>query len=196
MVRNALAAGDHVTAVVRSEASRLTFDHERLTVVIGDPCDPTVLTRVFRGQDAVISTLGGRRPTRHATAIYWRSAEAIVEAAQTAGLTSVAVTSTALLFPSGRLIDRLLTALVHNVVQSATRMEATLQRAGLDLTIARCGFLTDAAETGYRASVEALPQDGSSVSRRGLARFLVETIRNPAVGAGVYGVSAPLARRS
>lgn len=195
VVRDALAAGDHVTAVVRSDASRLTFDHTRLDVVIGDPCDPAMLAGVFRGQDAVISTLGGRRPTRHATAIYWRSADAIVEAAKTVGLTRVSVTSSALLFPSERLIDRLLAALVHNVVQSATRMETSLQRAGLALTIARCGFLTDAAETGYRAEVGALPEDGSSVSRRSLARFLVEDIRTPATDAGVYGVSAPRAQK-
>lgn len=192
VLREALALGDTVTAVVRSEAKRPPINHDRLQCVIGDPCDPSLLAQVFEGQDAVISTLGGRRPTRHGMAIYWRSAEAIVQAAQAVGLTRVAVTSSALLFPSQRLVDRLLAALVHNVVQSATRMERVLQGGDLALTLARCGFLTDGEEARYRAAPGAMPKAGSSVSRRSLARFLVEEIRRPVSGAQVVGVSAPL----
>ena len=80
-----------MTAVVRSAAKSPSLTHTRLKVVIGDPCEPKFLTNVFRGQDAVISTLGGRSPTKRATSVYPSSADAIVEAAWATGLKKVVV---------------------------------------------------------------------------------------------------------
>lgn len=191
VVQQALARGDAVTAVVRSEDKRLSIHNDRLRVVVGDPCDPKFLARTFEGQDAVVSTLGGRSPSKKATSIYWRSAESIVEAAQTAGLKRIVVTSSALLFPPKRIIDRLLVVLVRNVVLSATRMEQILGRSDLDVTIARCGFLTDKVEQGYRAELGNLPTDGSVISRTGLAEFLVDKVRESSPGKQVYGVARP-----
>lgn len=192
VVEEALAVGNTVTAVIRSEARRLSIQHNRLNVVVGDPCNPKFLSSVFEGQDAVISTLGGRSPSRSATSIYWKSADAIVEAAWNTGLRKIAVTSSALLFPPKSFIETLLAALVRNIVQSATRMEETLQKAKLDVIVGRCGFLTNSEERRYRAELGALPQNGSSVSRRSLARFLVDRIRNASSGPQVYGVSGPV----
>jgi putative NADH-flavin reductase len=192
VVRAALDKGAIVTAVVRSDAKRPAIQHDRLHVAVGDPCDPKFLSTAFQDQDAVISTLGGRMPTKRATSIYWMSAEAISDAAWNASLKKIAVTSSALLFPPNRLIDRILVILVRNVVQSAKRMEQKLSNANLDVIVARCGFLTDAEETRYRAERGALPRDGSSVSRKGLARFLVDQVHEPSSGCQVYGVSGPI----
>ena len=192
VVQEALAAGDTVTAVVRSDAKRLSVQHGELTELVGDPCDPKFLAAAFEGQDAVVSTLGGKGPTRRATSIYWKSADAIVEAALDSGLRQVAVTSTALLFPPSRLFDKLLAALVRNVVESATRMEDTLNRANLDVSVGRCGFLTNGEEPGYRAQLGSLPARGSSISRLGLARFLLESVREHGSGMRIYGVSGPI----
>ena len=71
-------------------------------------------------------------------------------------------------------------------------MEETLYRANLDVIVGRCGFLTNVDEPGYRAELGSLPVDGSSVSRLGLARFLVDAIREPASGKQTYGVSGPV----
>ena len=180
-----------VTAVVRSESKRPNVRHERLRVVVGDPCDAQFLASVFRDQDAVISTLGGRRPTKKATSIYYRSAEAIARAASESGLKKVLVTSSALLFPPRRFLDKLLVALVRNVVTSATRMEQTLRNPKLDVVIARCGFLTDADEASYRAEAGALPDRGSSVPRLGLANFLLDMVQKSFSGHQIFGVSAP-----
>jgi putative NADH-flavin reductase len=193
VVREALQRGDAVTAVVRSDAKRPTVQHDKLSVIVGDPCDPKFLSEVFRDQDAVISTLGGRKPTKKATSIYWMSADAITEAAWNTGLKKVAVTSSALLFPSNRLVDRFLTTIARNVVQSANRMEQKLSMANLDVVVARCGFLTDLDETRYRAERGSLPNDGSSIPRMSLAQFLVDAIQKPWSGLQVYGVSGPSA---
>lgn len=191
VVREALDEGAIVTAIVRSDAKRPTIQHERLSFVVGDSCDPEFLATVFRGQDAVISTLGGRRPTKKATSVYYMSADAIAKAALDTGLKKVLVTSSALLFPPKRPFDRLLTAIVRNVVESATRMEQTLRKANLDVIVARCGFLTDIEEKRYRAEPGSLPDRGSSVSRLGLARFLVDSVQQSWSGCQIYGVSGP-----
>ena len=191
VVQQALEQGFEVTAVVRSEVKRPSIQHANLTVAVGDPCDPGFLAETFAGKDAVISTLGGRAPTKKATSIYPRSAEAIVDAASQSGLKRVLVTSSALLFDTGRLIDKILVRLVHRVVSSATHMEQTLQSSGLDVTIARCGFLNDGDETAYRAKADALPQDGSSVARQSLAQFLIDSVQGQWTGSNVYGVSCP-----
>ncbi|QYO75174.1 NAD(P)-dependent oxidoreductase [Devosia salina] len=189
VVCEALQRGATVTAVVRSDAKRPAIRHGRLSVAIGDPCDPGFLAGVFQGQNAVISTLGGRRPTKRATSIYYRSADAIVEAALETGIRKILVTSSALLFPSGRLLDRLLMVIVGNVVQSATRMEHKLRAANLDVIVARCGFLTNGEERRYRAEPGSLPADGSSVARLSLAVFLADMAQNSWSGYQVYGVS-------
>lgn len=191
VVREALDKGAIVTAVVRSDAKRPEIRHDRLSVAVGDPCDPAFLAGTFRGQDAVISTLGGRRPTKRATSIYYMSADAIVEAALQTGISKILVTSSALLFPPRRLLDRLLTVIVRNVVQSATRMEHKLRTANLDVVVARCGFLIDSKERRYRAESGSLPVDGSSVPRLSLATFLVDMVQSSWSGYQVYGVSGP-----
>lgn len=189
VTRAALEQGFCVTAVVRALGRRPAIRHDRLTVVVGDPCDAAFLKPVFRGQDVVISTLGGRRPTKSATSVYARSAQAIVDAAWDTGLKRVLVTSTALLFPADRLMDRLLQALVPNVVRNAARMEAILAASALDWTSARCGFLTNGDDAAYRTAKDALPEKGAAISRSALARFLVDAIEAPEARRAVFGVA-------
>ena len=191
VVRFALDQGAHVTAVVRSPAKVPAVQSDRLKIAIGNPCDTGFLTPLLRGQDALISTLGGRRPTGKATDVYHLSAASIVDAAWNSGLKRVVVTSTALLFPPANWRDRLVAALVPNVVQSANRMERILCAADLDVTVARCGWLNDGAETEYRASPAALPEGGTSISRKGLARFLVDAALSDGSGPKIFGVAGP-----
>ncbi|WP_424964534.1 NAD(P)-dependent oxidoreductase [Dinoroseobacter sp. S375] len=192
VVQAALDRGYWVTAVVRKPDKRLALRDDRLRMEVADPCAREALVEILRGQDAVISTLGGRRPTRSAASVYWRSAEALVAATE-AGVNRVVVTSSALLFPRRSLRDKLLAAMVRPVVRSAERMERVLHASGLQVTLARCGFLTDHEVQGYRATLGALPTGGSSVSRSGLAQFLVDAVAEEGSGAGhrVYGVAGP-----
>ncbi len=189
----ALDKGMDVTAVVRSADKRPGFSHERLKVVVGDPCDREFLRHTLRGQDAVISALGGRRPTKAATSVYYRSADALVDAAWDNGLKRVLVTSTALLFREQTMMGKVLRRLVPNVVHSATRMEDILKASGLNWTSARPGFLNDTADVAYRAQKNGLPRNGASVSRQALATFLIDAIENPDAGCAAFGVSSAAA---
>lgn len=189
VLRAALERGMEVTAVVRADHKRPRVQHPNARTCVGDPCDPAFLKTVLRGQDALISTLGGRAPTRAATSVYYRSAEAIVEAAGETGLTRVLVTSTALLFAEQTWLGQVLRHLVPHVVRSADRMEQILKTSRLTWTSARAGFLNDADETTYRATKGALPRDGTAVPRLALARFLVDALENPDTNCAAYGVS-------
>ena len=57
LVAQALAAGHHVTALVRTPA-KLDLAHPNLTVVQGDVTDAEAVARVVDGADAVLSALG------------------------------------------------------------------------------------------------------------------------------------------
>ncbi len=184
----ALDRGHEVAATVRSEGKRPDIHQAALTVMVGDPTDPKFLVDVFRGRDAVVSTLGGSRPTKASTSVYPRSASAIVQASRETGLKRVLVSSTALLFPSRTLLERILPLIVRHTVRSAREMEQSLKDAGLDWTVARCGFLTNVEDTNYRAEVDRLPPDGSSVSRAGLASFLLDAIERSDAICQVFGV--------
>lgn len=186
---DALEAGLHVTAVVRDASKRPDVTHEHLRVLVGDPCDATFLAGAMAGQDALISTLGGRMPSKAATSVYYRSAEAIVAAAQETGLQRVLVTSTALLFEEQTLMGEVLRFVVPNVTRSAAKMEEILAQSGLRWTSARTGFLTDEDAHKYRAKKGDLPDEGTSVSRRALARFLLDAVDNPNAFGAAYGVS-------
>ncbi|WP_174825900.1 NAD(P)-dependent oxidoreductase [Ruegeria arenilitoris] len=189
VLQAALARDMEVTAVVRSADRAPDLLDARLKVAVGDPCDPAFLASVFCGQDAVISTLGGRQPTKAATSVYFRSAQAIVHAASETGLKRVLVTSTALLFPDQMLLGKLLRVVVPNVVRSAGRMEDTLKQSGLDWTSARAGFLNDAAVAAYRAKRNALLKGGTALPRLALAQFLIDALDDPETKGAAYNVA-------
>ena len=193
VLRIALDRGMDVTAVVRSAEKKPDFVHERLKVVVGDPCQKAFLKQVLCGQDAIISALGGRRPTKAATSVYYRSANAIVEAAPESSLKRVLVTSTALLFREQTFAGKVLAFLVPNVVRSAARMEGILKTSGLNWTSVRAGFLNDANSATYRAQKDKLPENGTSVSRKALATFLIEALEDPNAECAAFGIANAMA---
>ena len=186
----ALSAGDTVTALVRAEGKLADLSHGRLDVHVGSACDPRVVEALLPGQDVVISTLGPRRPTKASAAVYSESARAIVDAMQGGGVNRLLATSSALLFPSGRLLDRALRRLVPSVVREAGRMEERIRSSSLDWTIVRMGFLTNDATTAYRHAEGASPEGGGSISRAAVACFLLTEARQPAHLRRVVGLSA------
>lgn len=189
VVKAALDRGMDITAVVRSADKKPRNFHNRLHYVVGDPCNAAFLKGILKDQDIVISSLGGRLPTHAATSIYYRSADAIVDATLEMGQKRVLVTSTALLFPPKKLMEKVLRFLVPNVVRSATRMEQILAESDLDWTVARCGFLNDENVSAYRAEAGSLPHNGSSVSRLALAHFLLDAIDRADAHCQAFGVS-------
>jgi hypothetical protein len=143
----------------------------------GDVCDASALESILPEHDVVVSTLGPRRPTRAACAIYSDSGTAIVEAMQRCGVSRVLVMSTALLFPSNRLSHRLLRWIARHNARSADLMEETLRGSSLGWTVVRVGFLNNKNIESCRSSVGALPDGGGSVSRAAVAAHILAAAR-------------------
>ncbi|MFJ6776357.1 NAD(P)-dependent oxidoreductase [Kitasatospora sp. NPDC091257] len=76
ILREALDRGHHVTAVVR-DPGRLTEKRPGLTVTTGDVLDPASVTAAARGQDVVVSAVGGSDGPGHLATIA-PSAESLV----------------------------------------------------------------------------------------------------------------------
>ena len=189
VIQQALAAGHTVTGLVRSADSLGGFQHDRLSLEIGDVTDPDFLKSVFPGHDAVVSTVGPRSTTKTACSIYPKAAAAMVEAMLATGLRRILITSTALLFPPSGLFDRVIQRIAKNNKEAAASMEALVGDAGLDYTFVRPGFLTDRNEPEFSSTADAAPKDGRSVSRLALANFIVtELDRSAHIGQAV-GIS-------
>ena len=183
----ALDAGDRVTSLIRTAGQLDDISHPRLSVHVGNPCDPAVLDTLLPGHDVVVSTLGPRLPTKAAAAIYSDSAASIVHAMEGSDVTRLLVTSTALLFPGGGLLAGILRRLTPHAVRQAGRMEERIRLSSLDWTVARVGFLTDDATTGYRHAEGASP-GGGSISRAAVASFVLDEARQAAHVRQVVGL--------
>lgn len=189
VLNRALGAGDSVTALVRSEDRLADVNHPRLKVHVGNVCDPDALKQILPGHDVVISTLGPRTPTKAACAIYSESATAIVKAMKESGVNRLLVTSTALLFPSDKLIDRILGFIARHNARYAGMMEEIISASNLEWTIARLGFLNDKSSTEYRLTEGTLPDGGSSISRAAVAHFLLTEANQSSYANKVIGIS-------
>ena len=156
VVRQALAAGHDVTALVR-DPSRLTIRDPRLEVISGDVRNKNDLQRVLTGQDAVVSTLGARakntlpsplqeKPDNHVMESF---TAALIEAAGKAGVRRVVMMSTFMLaenFKAGLLRPFILYYKGMNDDKRAA--EDVLKRSPLDWTIVYATRLTDGEHSG------------------------------------------------
>ncbi|MCG9727546.1 NAD(P)-dependent oxidoreductase [Vibrio brasiliensis] len=189
ILNRALRAGDSVTALVRSEDRLADITHSQLSVHVGNVCDSNDLKKIISGHDLVISTLGPRLPTKAACTIYSDSAKAIVDAMQDCGVKRLLVTSTALLFPTNKLLDRILRFVARHSARNASLMEETIRASSLEWTIARLGFLNDKTSIDYRQAEGALPEGGGAISRAAVANFLLSEAKQPVHVHNVVGIS-------
>ena len=190
VVRQALAAGQEVTAFVR-DPSRLEVGEPRLTVVRGDARSVDDLRRALAGQDAVISALGGRakdamtRPlsAKPGPGVMEVSTAALIEAAGAAGVRRVVMMSTFMLAPNFRWGVLKPFSLYYKGMNDDKRAgEAALKRSRLDWTIVYATKLTDGERTGRErlVPVTEIVTPRSSVSRSDAAAFLLAQLDDDA----------------
>lgn len=84
ILREALDRGHQVTAVVRDPAKLDGQTHQNLTVVTGDILDPASVTEAAKGQDVVVSAVGGGDGPGHLATIE-PSAKSLVAGVRAAG---------------------------------------------------------------------------------------------------------------
>lgn len=208
LVRQAIAAGHQVTAVVRDPA-RLTVTGKpesldegsgagarakaataataataQLMVVTAAVLDPAVIAPAVAGADAVISAIGphGTSPTT----VSQDSAAAIVTAMHaTAARRLVTISGSIVTDVGDDLLLRVVKPLVRrtqlrHVCADMRRAEEEVRNSGLDWTIMRPPRLTGKPPAGhYRTAIDRnLPRD-YTISREDLAACILQLLGDP-----------------
>jgi putative NADH-flavin reductase len=170
----ALSRSHDVTAFVRSP-EKIQVRNPRLKVVAGDPRDIEHLAKELPEHDAVLSALGVRPPQAFRPhTLVEDCAQTTVAAMEQTGVNRLLLVSAAVLFPEKGIVFAFFRSLLKHIARDLRAAEDTVRSTSLVWTIARPPRLTNAPNTSYRALVDALPSNGSSMSFRAVAAFLVD----------------------
>lgn len=184
IVRQALASGHEVTAVVRDPA-RLTVRGGGLEVFRADLADPGAVRPAVAGRDAVLSGLGAR--SRKDAGITARLTRTVLGAMESEGVRRLLVVSAGPVGPEPEgagLLDRaarsLISGLLKDVYADLREMEAELARSTTDWTSVRPPRLQNKPLTGsYRTVVGGFPVKGRFIARADVAHAMLAMVDDP-----------------
>ena len=180
IVRDALAKGHSVTALVRSKAR--ASDLPGADLVEGDARDEAALLRALDGCDAVVSSLGtGLSPFREVTLLSVATRALIAAMMRSGARRLVCITGLGAGDSRGHgglLYDRLiLPLLLRNVYKDKDRQEAAIRASSLDWVIVRPVVLSDEQARGkVRAVTDLAGVRGGKIARADVARFVVDQL--------------------
>ncbi|WP_298887208.1 SDR family oxidoreductase [uncultured Bradyrhizobium sp.] len=184
IVRQALARGHQVTALVRSPEKAGDLNGARL--VVGDVRDETTLREALRGQDAVVSALGTPASPFREVTLLSTATRALVKAMK-AELVSRLVAVTGMGAGDSRghggfVFDRLIfPLLLKKVYADKNRQEAIVRDSGLDWVLVRPAVLNDKPGRGQvQALTDLSAFHGGSISRQDVATFVLDQVRGDA----------------
>ncbi len=178
IVRDAVAKGYSVVALVRSKASA---DLPEAELIEGDARDEATLARAMGGCDAVVSALGtgmGRRKVDLLTV----ATRALIAAMTRNGVRRLVCISALGVGNSrghgGFVFDRLFQPLLlSQAYKDKERQEAAIRASALDWVVVRPAMLTDDPARGsVRAFTDLSSVSGGKVARADVARFVVEQL--------------------
>ncbi|GLH79249.1 hypothetical protein SSBR45G_41580 [Bradyrhizobium sp. SSBR45G] len=191
IVRQALARGHQVTALVRSPEKAGDLKGARL--LVGDARDESALRKALNGQHAVISALGTpASPFREVTLLstVTRSLVSAMKAENVSRL--VAITGMGAGDSAGHggfVFDRLIfPLLLRKVYADKNRQEAIIRESGLDWVVVRPAVLNDQpGGRTIRALTDLSGFHGGGIARDDVARFVLDQ-----VGEGTWLHRSPL----
>jgi putative NADH-flavin reductase len=196
VVRQALAAGHSVTAVVR-DAARFTIDHPDLRVVqVADLTDVPALMPALEGSDAVISGVGPR--SRKDLTVASSTGRAILAAMSRAGVRRfVAVTAAPVgpvpdddSFFNRRILFPIIGRLFRGIYGDLADLEAQMMRSGTEWTIVRPPKLVNKPLSGkYRTVIGANVPRASLISRADVAHAMLAALGDSATVNQPVGVA-------
>jgi hypothetical protein len=97
--------------------------------------------------------------------------------------------SAAVLFPEKGIVFSFFRRLLKHVARDLKAAEDRVRSTSLDWTVARPPRLTNGPDAGYRAVRDALPAKGFSMSFRGVAAFMVDTVEQGTFGREIVGLA-------
>jgi putative NADH-flavin reductase len=178
IVRDAVARGHYVVALVRSKASA---DLPGATMIEGDARDEATLAHAMDSCDAVVSALGtgmGRRKVDLLTV----ATRALITAMTRKGVRRLVCVSALGVGDSrghgGFVFDRLFQPLLlSQAYKDKERQEAAIRASALDWIIVRPAMLTDDPARGSaRALTDLAGIKGGKIARADVARFVAEQL--------------------
>jgi putative NADH-flavin reductase len=194
LTERALAGGHTVAALLRNPAEFPYRDQVR--AVRGNAFDAGAITETLEGAEVVLSALGARSLGKEE--VLERAVPLIVEAMQQHGPRRIVVLGSAGALDSSLdkqnalrrfVIEKIVyTTLLKWPVASQRAQWAALAASELDWTMVMPPMLTNGSAKGrYRVDGEALPRNGSKISRADVADFMMQQIASPEwVRRGVY----------
>jgi putative NADH-flavin reductase len=185
LVRQAVAAGHQVTAVVRAgsavEVPVPAGSRGVVAVVPADVMDPEAITAVLAGHDAVLSVLGPR--DRGPTSVLSDGARSVLRAMGDAGVRRLLVVSVAGIHTKGDgpLTRYVAKPLVQRIFKEsfadARRLEDLVRSSSLDWTIVCPPRLTDGAAKGsVRSNADGTVRGGFTITRADVAAYLLGAV--------------------
>ena len=178
IVRDAVAKGHSVVALVRSKASA---DLPGARMIEGDARDGAILAHAMDGCDAVVSALGtgmGRRKVDLLTV----ATRAMIRAMTRNGVRRLVCVSALGVGDSrghgGFVFDRLFQPLLlSEAYKDKEGQEAAIRASALDWVVVRPAMLTnDTARGSVRAFTDLVGVNGGKVARADVARFVVDQL--------------------
>jgi putative NADH-flavin reductase len=193
-----LAASYNVTALVRTPSKfRMPADSANgLRVIEGNAFDASSVRRTIEGADVVLSALGARSLKKED--VLERAVPLIVSAMQQTGVRRIIVLGSAGAVHTS--LDKqpawrrwfaqkiLYKTLLKWPIASQISQWKDLSNSNLDWTMVMPPMLTNAPPHGtYRVDGDALPSNGSRISREDVADFMMQQIDNRQwIRKGVY----------
>lgn len=195
VVRQALAAGHEVTAVVRDRA-RFQLNHPALDVAtVPGLTDPDVLRSALEGSDAAISGVGPRG--RKEGPVASSTTRGILRAMETSGVRRFVAVSAVPVGPvpegesfvNRRILLPFISAFARDVYADLAEMEDEIRRSATDWTIVRPPKLVNKPLTGkYRTVSGGNVPRAYSISRADVADAMLAALDDPATLKQAIGV--------
>ena len=199
LTQRCLAAGFDVTALLRAPETFPQLDH--IHAIQGSAFDPAPVSQTIEGADVVLSALGANSLKKED--VLERAIPQIIAAMQQTSTQPKPVRRIIVLGSAGALptsLDKqpawrrwIVQNIVYNTflkwpVASQISQWNHLSRSGLDWTMVMPPMLTNTPSHGhYRIDGDALPPNGSRISREDVADFMMQQIESPQwIRKGVY----------
>jgi uncharacterized protein YbjT (DUF2867 family) len=183
LIEQGLARGHKITAIVRN-AKTLKFNNPNLRIVKGDVLIPESLESTFKGQDAVLCTLGHKRFFIKTT-ILSRGTQNIINAMNKNGVNRFICTTSLGINDSRFKLGIYYTLFTIPVILffyflDKSKQEKIIIKSGLDWTIVRPAQLTNGKKrTKYKHDTKAGHYIlTKTISRASVAHFMLKNLES------------------
>lgn len=149
-----------LTLFVRRKSRLHGHDADGTTVIEGDAMDTAALQGAIRGQHIVYVNLAGDLEPM---------VRNIVQAMRKAGVKRIIAISSIGIYATP----------LKSVLRPYRALADVIEASGLDYTILRPEWFTDADEVDYALTHKGEPETGSAISRKSIAAFIATLVRDP-----------------